>query len=321
LSFGLGAKAACQEHLTLLRRIPDVSGPIWRRGLFAAAAAISGFAALIAVRSYIREVREFFPERRPVEVPIESAGLAGLRSVAFRDRRGALIHGWYAPSANRAGVILVHGAGGDRASLLPEARHLASRGFGVLVFDWPGHGESEGEIHWNEGEAEALSAAVDFLGQQSDLDSTRLGALGFSLGGAVLARVAPTEQRLRGVVFVGTPSDQLKQIAWENRQWGPLSQLPSRWAVQRGGMRIYDMQPRDRVAAIAPRPVLIVNGTHDDVVPAFLAHDLFAAAHEPKALLLVEGAGHGRFEHVPGSTYLDRIAAFFEAALLGETRT
>jgi pimeloyl-ACP methyl ester carboxylesterase len=270
----------------------------------------------IGYRSYVREAQEFFPDRRPGVAAIGSGGIVGLEAVEFRDSAGLALRGWYAPSTNRAGVVLLHGAGGDRTSQLPEARQLASHGFGVLLFDWPGHGESDGEIHWSEAEGRALVAATDFLAGRPDLDARRLGALGFSMGGAVLARVAPTEERLQAVVLVGTPSDQARQIELENRQWGPLSQIPARWAVQRGGVPVFENQPRDRVPAIAPRPVLIVNGTQDYTVPPQLAYDLFTAAREPKQLLMVEGAGHGALEQAPNSPYLDSVTRFFESALL-----
>jgi alpha-beta hydrolase superfamily lysophospholipase len=275
-------------------------------------------AVLGALRSYLRETREFFPERHPVEVPLASAGLPRLEVITFHDRAGTTLHGWYAPSTNRAAVVLLHGAGGDRSSLLPEARQLISRGFGVLLFDWPGQGESDGEIHWNQGEADALLAAIDFLAARPDVDHRRLGALGFSMGGAVLARVAPSEPRLHALVFAGTPSNQAKQIQWENRQWGPLSWLPALWAVQRRGVPVYDNQPQDRIGAIAPRPVLIVTGTQDQTVPLFLAQDLFNAAADPRELLVVDGAGHGGFDQAPGSTYLDRVSTFFESTLLAD---
>jgi alpha-beta hydrolase superfamily lysophospholipase len=290
------------------------------RAAAALAIAIAAFAVLIAVRSYLREAKEFFPDRQPIEALAASAGLPGREAVTFRDATGTTLRGWYAPSTNRAGVVLLHGAGGNRASLLPEALYLAARGFGVLVFDWPGQGESDGEIHWNEGEANALRAALDFLVARNDIDGTRLGALGFSMGGAVLARVAPTEPRLKAIMFAGTPSNQARQIQWENRQWGPLSWLPALWAVQRGGVPVYDNQPQDRIAAIAPRPVLVVTGTDDQTVPMVLAQDLFAAATQPKELLVVDSAGHGSYDQAAGSTYLDHMAHFFANALLGDTR-
>jgi pimeloyl-ACP methyl ester carboxylesterase len=283
----------------------------------AAVAMVPGLAGLIMARSYLREGRELFPERRAIAVSAVSAGLPGLNTVSFTDRRGVTLRGWYVSSANRAAIVLLHGAGGDRTSLLPEARHLASRGFGVLLFDWPGHGESDGEIHWSDGEARALVAAVDFLSVRPDLDVSRIGALGFSMGGAVLARVAPSELRLRAVILAGTPSDQVKQVKWENRSWGPLSQLPALLAVRRGGVPFGDNQPKDRVGDIAPRPVLVVSGAHDQTVPGFLADELFGAARQPKDLLVINGAGHGGYEKPSGSPYLERITAFFERALTG----
>jgi pimeloyl-ACP methyl ester carboxylesterase len=293
-----------------------MNGMVWTIAELAAVAAVPAFVVLVGVRSYVWEAREFFPHRRALSVSASSTGLPGLETVAFSDREGVVLRGWYVPSRNRAGIILLHGAGGDRTELLPEARHLASAGFGVLVFDWPGHGESDGEIHWNDGEAHALTAAVDFLSRRADLDAERLGALGFSMGGAVLALVAPTEPRLRAVVLTGTPSDQVQQVKWARRRWGPLSQIPALWAVRRGGLRLYGDQPRDRVWAIAPRPLLVVGGTDDQGVPAFLARDLFAAARDPKELLLVDGAGHGGYERPPGSPYLDRVTGLFNRTLL-----
>ena len=76
----------------------------------------------------------------------------------------------------------------------------------------------------------------------------------------------------------------------------------------------------DRGTVVTPDEVLIVNGSDDQIVPEFLARDLFAAAHDPKEFLLVSGAGHGGFDEVPGSTYLDRVASFFEGGLLGGHR-
>jgi alpha-beta hydrolase superfamily lysophospholipase len=299
---------------------PLVHDRLWRIGALVALLAVSGFAALIAVRSYTREITEFFPPRHPVTVPFVAAGLPGLEPVAFTDAGGATLRGWYVPSSNGAAVILLHGAGGDRSSMLPEARRLAQEGFGVLTFDLPGQGESDGETHWADGEGRALTAAVDFLSTRPEVDPTRLGALGFSLGGAVLARVAPDEPRLKAVVLAGTPSDQVEQVNLEYGQWGPLSRLPALWALQQGGVPLHDDQPVQQVAEIAPRPVLIVSGSSDTTVPEALARDLFAAARDPKELLVVDGAGHGNYDQAPASPYLDTVARFFDRTLLNNSQ-
>jgi alpha-beta hydrolase superfamily lysophospholipase len=297
-----------------------VNDRFWQLGGLVGLVALSGCAALIAGRSYSREIAEFFPPRHPVQVPFVLARLPGLEPVAFLDAGGAMLRGWYVPSSNHAAVVLLHGAGGDRSSLLPEARRLALEGFGVLMFDLPGQGESEGQTRWADGEARALTAAVDFLSARPDVDPARLGALGFSLGGAVLARVAPDEPRLKAVVLAGTPSDQVEQVNLEYGQWGPLSLLPALWALQRGGVPLYDDQPVQRVAEIAPRPVLIVSGSDDTTVPEALGLALFAAARDPKELLVVDGAGHGNYDQAPASSYLDTIARFFDRSLLNNSQ-
>lgn len=50
--------------------------------------------------------------------------------------------------------------------------------------------------------------------------------------------------------------------------------------------------PGEDLAAITPRPVLIIQGLEDDPAAVRATQELFAAAAEPKALSLVPGAGH-----------------------------
>src|SRR5207249_567589 len=76
----------------------------------------------------------------PRGVPLPPAGVA-VEHVTW-SAAGATIAGWYAPSQNRAAVILTHGSSADRSQLNTEFTALARAGFGVLAFDWPGHGES-----------------------------------------------------------------------------------------------------------------------------------------------------------------------------------
>jgi uncharacterized protein len=281
----------------------------------AVALSAGGFAALIGVRSYNREIGEFFPERRPVHLSASAAGLPDAQSISFRDSQEASLRGWYVPSRTRAAVVLVHGAGGDRSSLAPEARALAVQGIGVLTFDLPGHGESDGGIHWSEGEARALRAGLDFVSAQPDVDAQRAGVLGFSLGGVIVARVAASDARPQAVVLVGTPSNQPDQVHFEQGQWGLLSEWPALLALRSRGMPLDRDQARDVIGAISPRPTLIVSGTADSTVPEFLGRDLFAHAREPKELLVIEGGTHGAYDSAPDSPYVNRIAEFFARTL------
>jgi fermentation-respiration switch protein FrsA (DUF1100 family) len=50
--------------------------------------------------------------------------------------------------------------------------------------------------------------------------------------------------------------------------------------------------PEEKIAGVAPTPLLIVHGDADDVVPVEEARHLYDAASEPKELHIVEGGGH-----------------------------
>ena len=93
-----------------------------------------------------------------------------MQSVTFA-AAGDRLAAWYVASRNSAAVILVHGTGAERASLLSETRTLAAAGFGVLTRDLPGQGLSGGETHWGAAEILALSGKIDWL--QGRPESTR----------------------------------------------------------------------------------------------------------------------------------------------------
>ena len=69
--------------------------------------------------------------------------------------------------------------------------------------------------------------------------------------------------------------------------------------------------PIDYVARIAPRPLFIMHGTADTVVPAAMAHRLYEAAGEPKAIWLIEGAEHYQAMEDMADQVCPRLLAFF----------
>src|SRR5438876_12126009 len=80
----------------------------------------------------------------------ERTGIEGLAEISFSSANGPHVAGWYAPSRNRAAIVLVHGTGADRSSLLFETGFLSQAGFGVLAVDLPGQGASGGRTRWGD---------------------------------------------------------------------------------------------------------------------------------------------------------------------------
>lgn len=275
-----------------------------------------GRVALINVRAASVLLR---PTRKPVPFPDSLPELAALTPVSFVTTDGLTIRGWYLPPRNRALVILTHGFGENRTQMLPPARFLARHGYGILLFDWRSHGESDGDIStWGYREQDDLRAALDFLTAHPEVDQRRVGAVGFSIGGSAVAQVAATDQRISAVVLEGTYTSLRDVIRDDFGRWGPLSQYPVLWTYRNAGIDVDAVDNVKAVSALPPRPILIINGDTNDVPPG-VAAELNRAAREPKDYWLVPGSGHGEYAGVAPQEYERRIIAFFNHALLGQS--
>jgi dipeptidyl aminopeptidase/acylaminoacyl peptidase len=245
----------------------------------------------------------------------DRTGVEGLAEISFSSADGRRVASWYAPSRNRAAIILVHGTGAERSSLLFETGFLSQAGFGVLAVDLPGQGASEGRTRWGVPERHAISAAVDWLRARGEVDPERIGGFGFSMGAYVLTQAAVLDQRLRAVALVSSPTEVVEHNWLATAKWGLLSQVPCYLALRAYGQS-RDLPPKNVIGSIAPRAVLIVGGALDPLVPAFMAQQLYSAAGSPKELWLVPGAHHADFAQIAGPEYRSRLAGFFDRALL-----
>ncbi len=287
-------------------------------GVLLCVAAFAIFVICVGTSSYRGERSDF--QRTPsaaISRYPEATGIVGLRNVSFPSREGYTLSGWYAPPRNRAAVILVHGSNSDRSSLLFEARSLAAAGFGILAVDLPGQGASQGWIRWGEGERLAVSAALDWLSVQEEVDRERIGGYGLSLGGYVLIQAAARDHRLKAVALASTPADLDAETRLASGRWGPLSALPAVWALHRFRGRVDEIPAPAAVRAIAPRAVFIIGGERDTWVPPAVCRALFAAALQPKQLWVVAAAGHADFGAVAPEQFSERLVEFFSRPLLG----
>jgi uncharacterized protein len=134
--------------------------------------------------------------------PIDQAAL-GLphARVTFPADDGVRLSGWYVQSRNGAAIVLVHGGGGDRQGTILHARMLAKAGYGVLLYDARGRGESAGHENaagwqWDRD----VRGAVSFLtGRGID----RVGLLGLSTGAEAVVTEAASDTRVEAVVADG----------------------------------------------------------------------------------------------------------------------
>jgi pimeloyl-ACP methyl ester carboxylesterase len=225
---------------------------------------------------------------------------------------GVRIAGWYAPSQNRAAVILAHGSSADRRQLNAECTALAGAGFGVLAFDWPGHGESGGLVRHGTPERAAFEGAVNWLSRRPDVDAKRIGAFGFSVGGAFAVAFSAADPRVAAVAAAGAFSSEIDQTRYEYAHAWPWARAAavavSAWRIEGG-----DFRPIDVAAKLRGRPVLLVAGEADVTVPPAMSRELAQATGG--AMWLIPRCGHGQYAQVAGNEYGRRLVRFFADAL------
>jgi pimeloyl-ACP methyl ester carboxylesterase len=170
---------------------------IGRRALVALGLVALGFFVLFPIGGAI------YVTRTPRE-PIDGTFSVPHQDVAFETKDGLTIRGWYAPSRNGAAIVLVHGSGGNRQGPRKHARLLAEHGYGVLLYDARGRGESDGDpqgFDWTW--QPDVDAAVEFLKARPDVEEGRVGGVGLSAGAEALIEAAARRADLRAVVAEG----------------------------------------------------------------------------------------------------------------------
>ena len=235
------------------------------------------------------------------------------RNVMLPTADGIELAGWYVPSTNGAAVVLLHGAGSTRSHALDEAAVLARAGFGVLLVDARGHGESQGramDFGWY-GDAD-VAAATDFLARQRDVAPGAIGAVGLSMGGEEAIGAAGTNGEVRAVVAEGATARNAADHAWLSDRYG------IRGTVQEGLQRVQDAVTDLLTSAAVPTSLrgaveaadetaflLITAGTVADEGHA--AAHLAAGAPDRVDIWTVAGAGHTGARATDPEGWADRV--------------
>jgi dienelactone hydrolase len=306
LLFGLGAATLWTTRRTndrLLRRYP-------RRFVQAAVAVVGGYVVLFPLAlSYV------FTHSARAVVPTAQLG-AAYETVSFTTSDGLTLKGWYVPSKNHAAVIAAPG----RAGAQKQARMLIRHGYGVLLFDRRGEGDSDGDPNAFGWAADKdMNAAVSYLQHRPDVDRNRIGGIGLSVGGETLLQAAADSDGLKAVVADGAGSRSLREdlARTGTGKWG---EIPTSLVITAGTMLFSNHAAppnlKHLVGRIAPRPVLFIYGQHDQDNVRELTPGYYAAAGYPKAIWEVAGAAHTGAIDVHPRAYEQRVIAFFEHALL-----
>ncbi|MFG1813540.1 alpha/beta hydrolase [Kribbella sp. NPDC049174] len=247
-------------------------------------------------------------------------GLA-FEEVAFPTADGVALAGWYIPSGNHAAVVLLHGAGSTRSSVLDHAVVLARHGYGVLLFDARGHGRSDGramDFGWYGDED--VAAAVSFLQTRPDVDDELIAAVGLSMGGEEVIGAAAGDRRIRAVVAEGATHRVTADRAWLSDEFGWRGTLQEGLDWLTYGitdlLTAADQPPalRAAVAATAPREVLLI-AAGDRADEGSAGRYIQSASTSSVDLWIVPGTGHTDALQTHPHEWEQRVTTFLATAL------
>ncbi len=288
-----------------------------RLSLFAVVIII--IAALFTLTSLIQRQIEAYviPHRnRDIGTPLEITDTYD--DVILTTSDDVTISGWYIPGRKPQAIVLVHGLNVNRRVMLPEASVLAQAGFPLLLIDLRGHGLS-GAAYNSYGYHEAfdIQAGVDYLLTKPEIE--KVGVLGISLGGSAVVRAAAIDPRIEAVVvessFSSLPAavdDAFDDISFFPK-W-PFAPLLVDLAERRVGVNISQVDSARDLAAMAPRPVMIIHGNSDGMFPLHHAETMYQAAQEPKSLWVIDNMTHANPVIDRKAEFADRVVSFFEMA-------
>ncbi len=188
-------------------------------------------------------------------------------------------------------VILVCGLDSVKEQEAHWENEMLPRGMATLAFDGPGQGEMWHRMKMRLDYETAVTALVDYLESRPEIDASRIGLLGHSMGGHFGARAAAREHRLQAAVLLAG--------FFELQPWDKMSVF-----MRAGLQHIFGASGEQEAQSYARQltladvagdircPLLIVHGGQDTLLSLDQAHRLAEATSCPTELLLYPEGNH-----------------------------
>ena len=252
-----------------------------------------GVYLLLMAAVFVMQRSLLYPAAR--QVPnLAAHDVAGLSEVATQTPDGLTLRHWYVPPAEAGAPVLVvfHGNAGHLGDRVPKLVEIIEAGFGVLFAGYRGYSGNPGKPTEDDLTADAR-LLLDWLAEQG-VPAERTVIYGESLGTGIAVKMA-AEREFAGVILE-SPYTSIAEVA-QTHYW----YLPAKWLV---------LDKWDSMARIGDirAPLLVLHGARDKTVPTRYGRRLFAAAPEPKELLILDGGAHNDLYDHP--QVAERVIAF-----------
>ena len=259
---------------------------------------IIGVYLIFAAFLYFNQSRLVFMPTREIEMTPDELGLA-FEDVYLDVAPGERIHAWYVPGPGdgpdeRPTVLFCHGNGGNISHRLPTIDLLHRLGVNLLIFDYRGYGQSDGQPS-EANVYDDAEAAWRHLVEDRKVKPERLYLFGRSLGGCVAVELAGRVE-CAGVILESTITSA------RDLGQGMYPFMPVRLLVR------YKFDSISKIGQLTC-PVLVAHSPDDEMVPYQMGLALFEKASEPKQFLPLTG-GHNERLYFENEGYLNGLRQF-----------
>jgi|TARA_Y100000310_G_C20702755_1_gene831541 fermentation-respiration switch protein FrsA (DUF1100 family) len=230
-------------------------------------------------------------------------------TVSFKTSDGLELKGWFISGKSNNTIIVMHGYPTNKADVLPFSMFLLKK-FNVFLFDFRSFGESQGS-YTTAGfkEINDLDGAVKYLRSRKDVKN--IGALGFSLGGAVA--LMNKNDNVKAIVVDSTYSNLNNMIESMYKHFYFLKH-PFVYMTRVYSRIFFNIDPKDVSPAngikTIDKPVLIIHAKKDTQIPVNEAYILHNANKNSK-LWIVDNADHGETYALNKKEYENKVFEFF----------
>jgi dipeptidyl aminopeptidase/acylaminoacyl peptidase len=178
------------------------------------------------------------------------------------------------------------------------AERFCKAGFATMVFNFRGTGPSQGNLDlpaWTHD----LKAVIDYLYERKEVDKSRIAVLGSSGGAAVSVYVAADEIKICSLVTLACPASfhfseesNPESVVEHFRSIGAIRDKDFPPSTEEWLQGFGSIAPIDYIEKISPRPLYMIHGDEDDLIPVEHAYQLYEKARMPKEMMIIPGAGH-----------------------------
>ena len=244
---------------------------------------LAGIYVLLSVVLYLLQNRMVFLANMPGRALTATPGDAGFayQDVSITTSDGVRLHGWFvAAKQAKATVLFLHGNAGNISHRLDSIAIFRELGLDVFIIDYRGYGQSEGKPS-EQGTYLDARAAWEYLVNDREIAPKKIVIFGRSLGGAVASWLAA--QTTPGAVILESTFTSAPDMAHRLYPFLPVRLMTRlKYSVKENVKRLSS-------------PLLVVHSRQDEVIPFDMGESIFAAAPEPKQMLVITGDHSGGF--------------------------